>query len=195
MGTIQSPAIKRVGVQELIEAKIKHIDKNHLPSNKKSWLKVAAVLLPLAMLSLFGISTQEQIQRAVANLNPFANTSTEMISEIIESPALDYTLHTPIYQIQSGILQSFKAKKSAEKIISEQKSKHFIIAGAFSTKRNANKLVRKLKSWDFDNAQIVSRSDSGLYRVSYDGFVTPEDALSALHQIKNTNPAAWLLSL
>ena len=103
---------------------------------------------------------------------------------------INYVRHSRL-----GILQSFKAKKSAEKIISEQKSKHFIIAGAFSTKRNANKLVRKLKSWDFDNAQIVSRSDSGLYRVSYDGFVTPEDALSALHQIKNTNPAAWLLSL
>ena len=195
MGTMQSHAIKRVSMQERIEAKIKHIDENHLPSNKKSWLKIAAVLLPLAMLSIVGISNQDQIQTAVTNLNPFANTATEMVSEIIESPTFNYTLHTPIYQIETGIQQSFEAKKSAEKIIAEQIPKHFIIAGAFSTERNANKLVLKLKGWNFDNAHIMGQSNSGLYRVCYDGFAKPEDALSALHQIKKINASAWLLSL
>ena len=195
METIQSPAIKRVSVQERIEAKIKHIDENHLSSNKKSWLKSAAVLLPLAMLSILGISKQEQIQTAIANLNPFTNIATEMVSEIIETPTFDYTLHTPVYQIETGIQQSFEAKETAEKIIAEQAPKHFIIAGAFSTERNANKLVRKLRRWNFDNAHIVGKSNSGLYRVCYNGFATPEDALSALHQIKKTNASAWLLSI
>lgn len=195
MGTIHSPAIKRVSVQERIEAKIKRIDENHLPSNKKSWLKVAAVLLPLAMLSVAGISKQEQIQKAVANLNPFTSTATEMVSEIIETDAFDYTLHTPIYQIETGIKQSFEAKTTAEKLIADQTPKHFIIAGAFSTERNANKLVRKLQLWNFDNAHIMGQSNSGLHRVCYDGFAKPEDALSALHQIKKTNASAWLLSM
>ena len=195
METIQSPAIKRVSVQERIEAKIKHIDENHLSSNKKSWLKSAAVLLPLAMLSILGISKQEQIQTAIANLNPFTNIATEMVSEIIETPTFDYTLHTPVYQIETGIQQSFEAKETAEKIIAEQAPKHCIIAGAFSTERNANKLVRKLRRWNFDNAHIVGKSNSGLYRVCYNGFATPEDALSALHQIKKTNASAWLLSI
>ena len=195
MRTVQSPAIKRISVQESIEAKIKHINENHLPSNKKSWLKVAAVLLPLAMLSLVGISKQEQLQTAVANLNPFANTVSEVVSEIIETPALDYALHTPVYQIEAGIKQSFKAKIAAEKQIAEQTPSHFIIAGAFSTERNANKLVRKLQTWNFKNAHIIGLSKSGLYRVCYDGFAKPEDALTALHQIKKTNSSAWLLSM
>ena len=195
MDTIQSHAIKRVSVQEQIEAKIKHIDENHLPSNKKWWLKAAAVLLPLAMLSIVGISKQEQIQTAVANLNPFANTANEIVSEIIETPTFDYSLHTPIYQIEVGIKQSFEAKKAAEKIIADQAPKHFIIAGAFITEKNANKLVQKLQRWNFDKAHIVGQSNSGLYRVCYDGFAKPEDALSALHQIKKTNASAWLLSM
>ncbi|MBF90698.1 MAG: hypothetical protein CMP75_02920 [Flavobacteriales bacterium] len=195
MGTIQSPAIKRVSVQERIEAKIKHIDENHLPRNKKSWLKVAAVLLPLAMLSVLGISKQEKIQTTFANLNPFTSTTTEMVIEIIETTAVDYTLHSPVYQIEEGIQQSFEAKIAAEKIIAQQTPKHFIIAGAFSTERNANNLVRKLKRWNFDNAHIMGQSNSGLYRVCYDGFAKSEDALSALHQIKKTNASAWLLSM
>jgi len=195
MGTIHSPAIKRVSVQERIEAKIKHIDENHLPSNKKSWLKIAAVLLPLAMLSVVGISKQDQIQKAVANLNPFANTSTEMVIEIIETPAFNYTLHTPIYQIETGIKKSFESKTAAEKLIADQTPKHFIIAGAFSTEQNANKLVRKLQLRNFDKAHIIGKNNRGLYRVCYNGFVKPEDALSALHQIKKTNASAWLLSM
>ena len=195
MEKIQSPAIKRVSVQERIEAKIKHIDENHLPSNKKSWLKVAAVLLPFAMLSLIGVSKQDQIQTAVANLNLFANTNTEIVGEITESHTFDYALHTPVYQIEGAVQQSFKAKASAEKIIAEQIPKHFIIAGAFSTERNANKLVRKLKGWNFDNARIIGQSNSGLFRVCYDGFAKPEDALIELVQIKKTNTSAWLLSM
>ena len=195
MGIIQSPAIKRVSVQERIEAKIKHIDKTHLRNNKKSWLKVAAVLLPLAMLSLFGISNQEQIQTAVANLYPFANVASENVVERIETTALNYTLHTPVYQIEAGIQQTFEAKKAAKKIVAEKTPKYFIIAGAFSTEKNAKKLVRKLQLWNFDKAYIVGKSNSGLYRVCYDGFAKPEDALNALYQIRKDNASAWLLSI
>ena len=37
-----------------------------------------------------------------------------MVVEIIESPTFDYALYTPIYQIEGGIQQSFKAKMSAK---------------------------------------------------------------------------------
>ncbi len=195
MGTIQSPFIKRVSVHERIEAKIKHIDENHLPSNKKSWIKVAAVLLPLAMLSILGITNQNQIQTVFANLNPFESKTAEMGNNIIEISTFDYNLHTPVYQIESGIQQSFKSKNTAEKLIAKKTPKHFIIAGAFSTEHNANKLAGKLQRWSFENARIIGQSKSGLYRVCYDGFVKPEDALIALHQIKKTNASAWLLSM
>lgn len=196
MGTIQSPTIKRVSVQERIEAKIKHIDEKHLPSNKRSWLKTAAILLPLTMASVVGITQQDQLQTAVANLNPFTSTTPELLNvEVTETMNFDYSLHTPINQIEAGIQKSFEAKAAAEKMIAEQTPKHFIIAGAFSTERNANKLVRKLKRWNFDNARIIGQSNNGLYRVCYDGFTKTENAISALHQIKKNNASAWLLSM
>ena len=73
--------------------------------------------------------------------------------------------------------------------------KHFIIAGAFSHEKNAQKMIAKLKSTNFVNSKIVNQSHSGLYRVCFDGFSNYSEALSALRKIKKTNPSAWLLSL
>ena len=73
--------------------------------------------------------------------------------------------------------------------------KHFIIAGAFSSEKNAQKMIAKLKGANFGNSKIVNQSHSGLYRVCYDGFSNSSEALSALRKIKKTNPSAWLLSL
>ena len=196
MGTIQSPDIKRVGVQERIEQKIKHIDEKHLPSNKKSWMKVAAVLLPLAMFSIVGINQQEQIGAAVANLNPFTIEKTK-VAEVVEerSNNFEYTIHSPLNNIQKAVQHSFEAKKSAKEQLASSTTKHFIIAGAFGSKQNANKLVRKLQRWNFSNARIIGQSEKGLYRVCYDGFTQAEDATVALQQIKQENHAAWMLSL
>ena len=75
------------------------------------------------------------------------------------------------------------------------KDKHFIIAGSFSTEKNAHKMIAKLKNANFSNSKIVNQSRSGLIRVCYDGFNNSSDALLALKKIKKTNPSAWLLSL
>lgn len=195
MSTIQSPVIIRQGVQERIEAKIKHLDKEHLPSNKKAWLKVAAVLAPFLMISFVGITQQQELKTAVANLNPFAKTTTSLVNNTAAEASFDFVIHTASHQIESGIKLSFEEKLAAEKIISENTPTHFIIAGAFSTERNANKLVRQLKRWNFENARIIGKSKNGLYRVCYDGFVNSQEALHSLQQIKRTNASAWLLSM
>ena len=49
--TIQYPSIERNDVQNKIKKEIKQLDNTHLPVNKKRWLKVAAVLLPLFTIS------------------------------------------------------------------------------------------------------------------------------------------------
>ena len=67
------------------------------------------------MLSLIGISKQEQILTTVANLNLFAKTNTENVGERIETPTFNYALYTPIGQIEAGIQQSFEAKKVCRK--------------------------------------------------------------------------------
>ena len=184
MSTLQSPVIVRQGVQERIEAKIKHLDKEHLPSNKKALLKVAAILAPLVMISFIGITQQQELKTVVANLNPFAKTTTSLVNNTAAEASFDYVIHTASHQIESGVRLSFEEKLAAKKIVSDNTPTHFIIAGAFSAERNANKLVRKLKSWNFENARVIGKSKNGLYRVCYDGFVNSQEALNSLRQIK-----------
>ena len=68
---------------------------------------------------------------------------------------------------------------------------YYIIAGAFYKKKNANKMLAKLKKWNY-NTELVPGEN--LLRVSYNSFTNKTDALIALHEIKQENSAAWLLT-
>ena len=194
LSTLQYPAIQRTSAQEQFEEKIKHIDKNHLISNKKVWLKAAAVLLPLFMLSALGVSNKEKIQTTYANLSPFSSSTTEIL-ETKKSYSLDkFDIESPTNDIEQVVISFYEAKDNMVTTPIDL-DKHFIIAGAFSSKKNAQKMIAKLKGANFGNSKIVNQSHSGLYRVCYDGFRNSSEALSALRKIKKSNPSAWLLSL
>lgn len=195
--TIQYPAIQRTSVQERFEEKIKHIDKAHLPSNKKPWLKAAAVLIPLLMVSALGISNKDKIHSVYANLSPFGSSSSSTVVEAVETATTHlspFDVESPTNNIEEAILSFYEAKNNMTTVVENEVPKHFIIAGAFSSERNANKMISKLQKSNFTSSKIVGKSKSGLYRVSYDGFVNSSDAILALRQIKKTNPSAWLLS-
>ena len=66
-----------------------------------------------------------------------------------------------------------------------------IIAGAFAEQKNADKMIAKLKKWNY-NTELVPGEN--LLRVSYNSFTNKTDALIALHEIKQENSAAWLLT-
>jgi len=71
---------------------------------------------------------------------------------------------------------------------------HFVIAGSFKSKANANKLVQKLNKWNYSNAQILEQSSNGYFRVCYTQHVEHQSALTSLKKIKKSNSSAWLLS-
>jgi len=194
--TIQYPAIQRTSVQERFEEKIKHIDKAHLPSNKKPWLKAAAVLIPLLMVSALGISNKDKIHSVYANLSPFGSSSSTVV-EAVETATThlsSFDVESPTNNIEEAVLSFYEAKNNMTTVVENEVPKHFIIAGAFSSERNAKKMISKLQKSNFTSSKIVGKSKSGLYRVSYDGFVNSSDAIMALREIKKTNPSAWLLS-
>ena len=194
LSTVQYPAIQRTSIQEQFEEKIKHLDKKHLTSNKMVLLTAAAVLLPLFMVSALGISNKEKIQATYANLTPFSSSTTEIL-ETKKSYSLDkFDIESPTNDIEQAVISFYEAKDNMVTTPIEF-DKHFIIAGAFSSEKNAQKMIAKLKGADFGNSKIVNQSHSGLYRVCYDGFSNSSEALSALRKIKKTNPSAWLLSL
>lgn len=66
-----------------------------------------------------------------------------------------------------------------------------IIGGCFGQKSNASRMVKKLNKKGFP-AQIYDRKN-GLYRVSYGGYATLNEARIALNEVKSIdNSSAWL---
>lgn len=194
LSTIQYPTIQRTSVKEQFEEKIKQIDKKHFAINNKLWLKVAAVFIPLFMLGALGISQKDKIQTTYANLSPF-NSSTTKIEETNKSYILTkFDIESPTNDIEDAVKTFYKTKEKMVANLSDI-NKHFIIAGAFSSKENAQKMLVKLKSANFSNSKIVNQNSSGLYRVCYNGFNNSTEALSELRKIRRINPSAWLLSI
>ena len=145
--------------------------------------RAAAVLVPLIGLSLIGITQEENINdiySQMANLNPFTNSKTEIVKE------------TPAKEIEVPIVEIIEKERIeiVIPIITEQHT-YYIIAGAFAEKKNANKLLQKLKRWNYD-ASIVEGGN--LMRVSYNSFSKKEEAIMALAEIRKDNKSAWLLT-
>jgi cell division septation protein DedD len=176
--------VRKTETEKQVEATIKTI---RTTSNPKILFKAAAVIIPLVALSYLSISQQDSINSVytqMATLNPFSsNEVAEKIVEItpektIEIEATPEVIATPIIK-----------EEVAPVVIPN--TKYYIIAGAFSEQKNANKMLAKLKRWNY-NTEIVPGGK--LIRVSYNSFTNREEALVALHKIKQENSAAWLLT-
>ena len=145
--------------------------------------RAAAVLVPLIGLSLIGITQEKNINdiySQMANLNPFTNSKTEIVKKASTK------------EIEVPIVEIFETEKVeiVIPIITEQHT-YYIIAGAFAEQKNANKMLRKLKRWNYD-ASIVEGEN--LMRVSYNSFSKKEEAIMALAEIRKDNKSAWLLT-
>ena len=73
----------------------------------------------------------------------------------------------------------------------KEDEKFYIIGGAFSNRRNAEKLIKKLNDWHY-NGEIIKNGD--IFRVSYKSFDNKEDALRVLGNIRKENASAWILT-
>ena len=169
-------------VEEKVAATIKSIRSQS--NNPRTFLKAAAVIIPLIALSYISITQQDRINTVytqMASLNPFENTA-------IEKPITEVITEINIEVEPSPIAEIIK-EEIAPNIIPEKM--YYIIAGAFAEQKNADKMIAKLKKWNY-NTEIVSGGN--LMRVSYDSFNNREDAILALNKIKQENSAAWLLT-
>ena len=93
-------------------------------------------------------------------------------------------------ETQQEIKDQDVVKAFKEVVIPSQK--FYIIAGAFSVEKNANKLKTKLNSWNYNSTIIKNEK---IMRVSYDNFDSKEEALILLSKIRKENPQAWILTI
>lgn len=148
-----------------------------------SFLRAAAVIIPLIMISYLSISEQEKIKNIyleMATFNPFASP------EKIETPIIN--IKNEEFDVKKNTI--IVDKKDIKPTIISKKT-YYIIAGAFSKQKNAQKMHRKLLNWNY-NSEIIK--EAHLLRVSYETFYNREDALLVLNKIRQENPDAWLLT-
>ena len=174
-------AIRETIMEERVVATIQTI---RTQSNPKAFLRAAAVIIPLIALSYISITQQDKINNVytqMAGLNPFENSIiAESIKEVVPELKIEIEA-TPIVKI---------IEEKIVPIIIPQKT-YYIIGGAFAEKKNASKMLAKLKKWNYNSEHVTG---GNLLRVSYNSFTNKADALIALHEIKKENLTAWILT-
>jgi len=181
--THNKAVIRETIIEEKVVATIQTIRTQS--NNPKAFLRAAAVIFPLIALSYISITQQDKINNVytqMASLNPFENS-------IIAEPKTEVIPEVKI-EVEAAQIVEIIEEEEVEPIIIP-KTTYYIIAGAFSEKKNANKMLAKLKKWEY-NTELVPGGN--LLRVSYNSFTNKADALIALHKIKQENSAAWLLT-
>ena len=155
-------------------------------SKKKGKFKIVAIISSLIVLSICGYYFGNQyIQNERIR-------STEVAQEKIKNNVQKAT-----YDIGSISSLELNVKANIETIEDDtflvEGSFFSVIAGSFRDERNAEKLLKKLKSEGF-NASFAKNSPSGLFRVAYGRLKTKREAYQLLNFVKFTLELdAWYL--
>ncbi|MFH1000420.1 MAG: SPOR domain-containing protein [Bacteroidota bacterium] len=185
-----------------------------LKLNKITLRKIAAVLLPLAIITsaFFYLpsivrndnSNQSSVFSFLDNLNlNFGQTKNENIVDVqVEEPLIEIsTEDNTIVEEKLSTEYPIDEKEfnSSDEIIVKEQSVslpgklYHVICGSFYEKNGADEMVSNLKEEGFD-AYIAGQSNSGSYRVSMGAFAQMDDAENQMnwirfHGFKN----AWIL--
>ena len=173
---------------QIIEESLKLIKKKNNFTTKRL-LKAAAIIIPLIGISLLSITQEDRINNIYtqfANVNPISFNK-DNVTLLKDQGNKEIKINQ---EIQPEIINNEVSQVFKEVIIPSQK--FYIIAGAFSIEKNANKLKNRLNSWNY-NSSIIKNDK--IMRVSYDNFDSKEQALISLSKIRKENPQAWILTI
>lgn len=184
LSTVSAAPIKREELKKKVEELEKTVPIKITPEKRKEsimrpWMKYAAVFMLLVSTSTAGYLGikefgQNQLlieEKANVKVNNQLQRATFFDAEPIELPPIQ-----------------LKVEKLIEGPI------HYIIAGAFRSKNNADRKITSLKEEGFD-ATYVGTNSFGLHQVAYARFSSKNEATSQLAQIRATDsPSAWILT-
>ena len=173
---------------EIIEESLKLIKKKNNFTTKRL-LKAAAIIIPLIGISFLSITQEDRINNIytqIANVSPISFKK-DNVTVLKDQGNKEIKIKQ---EIQPEIINNEVSQVFKEVIIPSQK--FYIIAGAFSVEKNANKLKNRLNSWNY-NSSIIKNDK--MMRVSYDSFDSKEQALILLSKIRKENPQAWILTI
>ncbi|GAP42422.1 protein containing sporulation related domain [Lentimicrobium saccharophilum] len=183
-----SEPVNREGLQEKISRSL--TGSRALPAMRKlpSTLRWAAILLPLAAISVWSALN-------TGGLTRLKNNYASLIPAQSESPVQVNTGNPEVatYTVSPAEItpEPVSAPEPAEAV---KPDIYFVIAGAFSIQENAEKLVSDLRAEGYD-ASIAGQNSRGLYHVSAAGFSNKDLAISKVNELRHGKfPDAWLLT-
>ncbi len=173
-----SPAITRDFYNDTVETTEKETVIAFTPEKRKSipYLRYAAVAI--IALSLGGFAASHYYVNQIETHNQLAQEEAfqQLDNKIQEAT---FVIDNPLPAV------TFNVKK--------QTGNYHIVAGAFRVEDNCDKKIEQLKAQGF-KARNIGVNKYGLHVVVYDSYETGEEALVALHNIRQTsNKDAWLL--
>lgn len=215
LSSIQVTPITREKYEDKIVAQVKALPNNK--SNVRKWVAAAAVIIPLGFFA-FWIPTKYDLSSNInyAKLNPFTTEKTAIYTpskvdfsdettvaslsdelskiDAVKTPYLTFSWIEEQQPITIALMEKQVAIADTTRVVKTSiPLRYHIIAGCFSEKKNAKKMVKKLKNKGFD-AWIVGQR-KGLWTVSYNSFTTRKQAIDALIFAKSDNDKAWILEM
>lgn len=179
LNSFVSPVIKREVLSYLAEVSVAETPVVALFSNERksvSYLKYAAVfIIALSATASIGYKMYE---------NKIAE-ETLLVETAVQKQVQN--------KIQEATFVIKNPMPSVTLLVKEEKFQYHIMAGAFRSEENANRVLTTLTLLGF-NARRIAPNKDGLFPVLYGSYTTYLEAQNALTTIHNTdNPDAWLL--
>jgi hypothetical protein len=194
------------------------------PKKTKSYLKMAAITIaaPLVFASMFFALSSNQIKPLLeSSLNPFYSPtrsyspikSSNTLSTNISITKTDSPIETAnglvYYKINNSdklIIASVNEKTIETSVKTSAKKEETykasslnfeapfqVVVGCFGVEENANRLIRELQKNKI-KAAISGINAKGLHVVSCGGFLSKDEAVEKLQEVKNDFPNAWIMA-
>ena len=118
----------------------------------------------------------------------------ETLAIIVDKSEIDYTDNSVLRDLSKGNIDSNKdsaqplPKESS--IISVITNKHYLIAGVFKIKENAQSMILHLNQLGFTNPRIIEANNRSY--VSYEEFDHMDDALVLADSLHRKNLEGWI---
>lgn len=144
-------------------------------------------------------ATYKLIDHGNIELMRLETDSLRRIFNTIDKDVVTFSLFEPThpkYNVEKSIAVLLKPRLqvpvSTHVVLPEKNIyRYHIIGGCFQVYKNAERMVNKLRKNGYNSA-IVDKH-KGLYRVSFQSFVSRNEAKQMLAQVKQENKNAWLL--
>ncbi|NQY67472.1 MAG: SPOR domain-containing protein [Flavobacteriales bacterium] len=210
LGSFTSPKIIRDNVVLKIEKKLQVVKgASKRPPSKKWFITAAAAAVTVPMLLFVSLpyfqsngtvklpgemSSMEVMVDTQKELSiPKKGVAIELQADVTDPIEEEKIIEVVIESLEPEVVMGENHKVS-EAVPAPISDKYHIIGGSFGKRKNADKMVKKLKKAGYD-ALIVGQSASGSYRVSYGGYSDMKAAEYNLLVVQiNFNKSAWLFT-